>query len=72
MAFAFILNEIKQIGEKNNQSEIINFSLTDFFSIHIFDKINTVDKKLSTDYLFSKIFGVAFKIFDDQILFTFL
>lgn len=32
---AFILNEIKQIGEKNIESEIFNFSLTDLFSIHI-------------------------------------
>lgn len=47
-------------------SVLIYITLLCYFSIYIFDKINKVKQRLSTDYLFSQIFGDFFKISDEQ------
>lgn len=44
----------------------IFFFTHDYFSIYIFDKINKVKQRLSSDYLFSQIFGDSFKISVEQ------
>lgn len=46
---------------------IYSFFFThDYFSIYIFDKINKVKQRLSTDHLHSQTFGDSFKISDEQ------
>lgn len=47
-------------------NDIFIFFTHDYFSIYIFDKINKVKQRLSTDYLFSQIFGDSFKISVEQ------
>lgn len=47
-------------------NDIFIFFTHDYFSIYIFDKINKVKQRLSSDYLFSQIFGDSFKISVEQ------